>query len=78
MPKREVSLQQAAAALNLHPTRLRVLCAQGRVKGARLVGPGGGRALWFVPVGADGRPQIDEASSGPKATWAPKKKRGTR
>lgn len=48
---RRVSLLEAANALGISPGRLRVLCAEGRVRGAERIG-----RAWVIPVDEYGMP----------------------
>jgi hypothetical protein len=45
-----VTLTEAARILHLSPRRLRTLCAESRVLGAYLVGPGLLRRSWAIPA----------------------------
>jgi hypothetical protein len=60
MTQHRVPLSQAAAVLGVTPGRLRRLCAQGRVHGARRETDPTGRHYWTVLL-FDGVPRIDEA-----------------
>ena len=54
---RRVPIKEAAEAMGLTCRRLRQLCAEGAVVGARLSGEGN-RAAWTVLVDAQGFPRI--------------------
>lgn len=51
-----ITITQAAALLGVSPARLRVLCRDGRIPGAKRVG-----AVWLLPD----RPKVKPASAGP-------------
>ena len=78
MAKTESSIQDAAAALGIHPQRLRVLCMAGRVK--REQGgsdPRGSGVYGSFPWGRTVNRRSKRGPAGPRATWA-KGRRGKR
>ena len=61
---RRVPLSEAAAVLGVTPRRLRLLCQQGRVRGARLDESTRG-PVWTVVL-YDGQVRIEPRAHGPK------------
>jgi len=58
-----LTLTEAAKAAGVSTQRLRRLCKDGRVKGARKVGP-----LWTVQADKDGKVTIKPGTRGPAST----------
>ncbi len=68
-----ISVIQASLLLNLVPSRVRRLCQEGRIQGARREGYPDNRASWVIPCGPGGPVLLDHPRMGgrpPKAVAA--------
>jgi hypothetical protein len=57
MPVKLISAGEAAIKLKVSPRRVQILCAQGRIRGAQIVG-----GSWILPTGF----RVTPGARGPK------------